>query len=64
MPLAQAMAISSGFLASWGHNKNEILKGICSTEKLLTWGVLEGKKGGRCLTCWRVPGFNCWDSHG
>jgi len=45
VPLAQAVAVSSGFLASWTHDKNDVLKGLCSTEDLVTWGVLEGEKG-------------------
>jgi len=41
VPLAQAVSISSSFLAVAAHDKSELAQELASTEKLVNWGVLE-----------------------
>jgi hypothetical protein len=47
VPLAQAMAISSGFMAAGAHDKYNLVKNLTSTEELFTWGLMEGPQGGK-----------------
>ncbi len=49
VPLAQAMAISSGFMASFAHDKLRFLQDVCCTERLGNYGVLD-QHGGRQST--------------
>jgi hypothetical protein len=41
VPLAQAVSISSSFLAVAAHDKSELAQELASTEKLVNWGVLK-----------------------
>lgn len=40
VPLAQAMSISSSFLAAAFHNKRPFAQMLASTEKLMNWGLM------------------------
>jgi hypothetical protein len=49
VPLAQAVSISSSFLAVAAHDKSKLAQALASTEKLVNWGVLAKELDSECL---------------
>lgn len=58
VPLAQAVSISSSFLAVAAHNRSELAQDLASTEKLVNWGVLDREIESEC--CWLRGGGACF----
>jgi hypothetical protein len=48
VPLAQVVAISSGFLAAATHHLSDFVQRWASTERLLNWGMLPNQINSEC----------------